>query len=382
MSLRSVLCVVAVASVGAACAQEAFDQEQTKALFAGTEWSCITLHWTMAVVFNADGTYTIPTRDYLASKKKGKWTPSGPQTIRNDEWEWTLSQDKREIYAFQNNPSGKRFSVFTRGMSPTPSNPFILTTLAKPNTVWAQQNGDSRNVLVFSEDNIVSLKVRDIEQDDTFVVVNNNQFNISCLLPIWGPINFLIKDENGEWIIRNEWIGDFKQEAWQPGDPQPLQKIAHNASPLNGSVWRSISANNNTPTLSFKNPKEWIHYSDNTVSITTAKEKFKAIYDPDRNRLIRKDEVFDVFVPAMKPIPSSIKTIKETLESKEWVSWDGGVKRVYTFKGSTVSISIDDHKPTTLQSQLIGADCIRIGKDVFVLFDGALERIGSRLTLR
>ncbi|MCL1922121.1 MAG: hypothetical protein FWG50_13800, partial [Kiritimatiellaeota bacterium] len=133
-----------------ATAQEAFDAEKTKALFAGSEWHAKMGGWSSDVTFTANGTMVVKVDGDGDKNRTDKWTPVGPRSVSGDNAEWVMSPDGKELYVTGSAGSRSKFYVFYRGKKMPPEYPHIRATLAKPGTVWVRQGTETRKTFAFN----------------------------------------------------------------------------------------------------------------------------------------------------------------------------------------------------------------------------------------
>jgi len=381
-------------------AQEAFDAEKTKALFAGSEWVTYLQagHKTLNHTFAADGTMTT-IEVGQKSGKSAKWIPSSPRSVSGDDKEWMLSPDGRELYATGNN----FFRAFYRGTKMPPAFPFLLETLAKPGIIWVKQGSEERETLAFNGEWEVAHGKNGIEQKAPSLL---SRYGGGLLYThgITGaePFICLIQDGKGERVLRNVKGTFYKPEPAQPGDPVPPNPISRAKSPFGGTSWcrmdekgkvlmLTFAASGTVSDSNFPNEKpEWNPYDNGSVRYKVKNETRKMKLSEDKKYLIREnDMVREIWYSGRQPPKMSMtetKQIKDMLGNKDkaWASWDDGKKTVYTFddKSANVDITVDNIKQKTVRWEMLCAGCIRIGDEAFMIEGETLERVEPRLTLK
>ena len=124
-------------------AQEDSGAAKVKALFAKTVW-CYDPQSTAE--FGANGTLT---RKVWGNVTKMPWVAFGPRSVKAGDREWKMTADGKELME-----TGKDggFMTHYRGASLPQDYPFLVMTLAKPNTVWRLQEAKERTTLAFGAD--------------------------------------------------------------------------------------------------------------------------------------------------------------------------------------------------------------------------------------
>ena len=407
MFSKSVLSfLLAAACLGAARAQEAFDAEKTKALFAGSEWKGHYPGWHSEVTFIADGTLDVKTDGYGCKGYKDKWVPSGPRSVKGGKTEWVLSPDGRELYA-EGPIVDHRFFAYHRGKKYPPEFPFFWTTLAKPGTVWVLDGVEKRTLYAFSQNRDALWSVDGVVKQ-SWEGLHSYPFG-GGQFHIWGNgspgnpnVMYLIQDGKGGRLLHDMWTGTYKPEPIQPGDPLPPQMISRAKSPFNGTSWCRVDGKGKVFTLSFAangavsdsafpNEKpEWTPYDDGSVRYKVKEGSRRLTFNADRKILMREDNGRREVWYSGRQLPRmgmlDTKQLKETLAdpSKAWVNWDDSKKTVYIFDAKTanVAIAIDDVKMPVVRWEPLCAGCIRIGDEAFMVEGDTLERVEPRLTLK
>ena len=279
-----------------------------------------------------------------------------------------------------------------RGASLPQDYPFLVMTLAKPNTVWRLQEAKERTTLAFGADwDLVQGK--DGEATDFSVTWHYGRtvfiYHLDWL--------FLLQDENGGWILRRG-KKIYKPEPAQPGDPLPPMKTSRARSPFPNTTWcrmdgkgklhtLTINANGTVSDTAIPNEKpEWEPYDNGTVRYKGR----RLLLDAQQKILLREnDKVREVWYSGRQPPKLGLietKQLKETLAnpSVEWVCWDGNKKTTYTFdaKSNNVRVVDDDGITQTIRWESLCAGCIRIGDEAFMVEGDTLERVEPRLTLK
>jgi len=391
--------VFSTACVCAIHAQEAFDPEKTKALFAGTEWVTLFHGWRSEVTFAADRSLIIKADGYGDKNRTDTWTPSGPRSVKGDNGEWVMAPDGRELYM-----TGKQsFRAFYRGKKYPPEYPFLWNTLAKPGIVWVQQGVNERRTIAFNGERDMVHGKDGVEGkgDNISSTFGGGSFHVPGAVS-GSLILYLVQDENGERYLRDWGSGIYKPEPAQPGDVIPPQAISRARSPFNGTSWCRVDGKGKVFTLTFAangtvsdsvfpNEKpEWIPFEDGSVRYKVKDGTRKLTLGADKKFLVREDKkVREIWYSGRQPPRLGMldtKQLKETLAdpSKAWVSWDEGIKTVYTFddKTANVSITVDDAKPKIVRWEALAAGCIRVGDEAFMVEGNTLERVEPRLTLK
>ena len=379
-------------------AQEAFDAEKTKALFAGTEWNSRYYEWRSDVSFAADGTLTIKASGYGDKDRTEKWTPSGPRSVKGDNREWEISPDGKEVYASGRSIGGRIFIGYYRGKSYPPEYPILRGTVAKPGIVWVQQGVEERRTCAFNGELDLARGTNGEEQQvpSGLRVPGGGQFSVGSA---WF---FLVPDGKGGWLLRESNGSIYKPEPALPSDPLPPQMISRARSPFSGTTWCRIdgtgklhsltfAANGTVSTSAFPQEKpEWNPYDNGSIRYKIKGDTYSLTLDADKKRLVRENSrVREIWFAGRQPPKVGMteeKLLKDILadESKAWVHWDANQKTVYTFDSKTknVSIIVDDGKPTVVRWSVLCAGCIRIGDEAFMIEGETLERVEPRLTLK
>ena len=390
----------------AAYAQEAFDAEKTKALFAGTEWVSYWAGWRSEITFAADGTMTVKVSgEYsnTADNRVVRWTPTGPRSVKDDKHEWIIAPDGKEMYPIKEKGS---FNAYHRGKKYPPEFPFLRATLAKPGIVWVEQGKNKRITFAFNGEMGVVWGVDGVEKyqwHSTSQSFGGGQFYFRKEAPLEHFMFYLIQDERGGRFLRDGWSGAiYKPEPAQPGDPVPPNVISRASSPFGGTSWcrpdgkgkvltLTFAANGTVSDSSFPNEKpEWDPYDDGSIRYKVKDGTRKMKLSEDKKLLVREDSKRrEIWFAGRQPPRVSMteeKQLKSTLADKDkaWVNWDDGKKTVYLFNDKTadVTISLDDIKLKTVRWESLCAGCIRIGDEVFMVEGETLERVEPRLTLK
>jgi len=391
---------IALVLVTAAHAQEAFDAEKTKALFAGTEWNTQYSGWQKrTVVFEPNGVMMMKAADG-EKDKTDKWKPTGPFSVSGDQGEWTLSPDKKELYA--TGTSGRKFLVYYRGPTLPSEYPFLRATLTKPGIVWVQQDVAERITFALNAELDNVWGVGGIRKKSKEVSIVGGGAFITVGEPYY-TMFYLVQSENGERFLRDS-TGKvtLRPEPAQPGDPLPPQMIARVKSPFGGTSWCRMDGKGKVFTLTFAasgtvsdsatpNEKpEWNAYDDNSIRYKSKSGMRTLTLSEDKKRLVREDDkAREIWFSGRQPPRASMtetRQLKDLLAdpSKAWVSWANNMKIVYTFddKSANVSITVDDGKPTVARWESLCAGCIRIGDEAFMVEGETLERVEPRLMLK
>ena len=409
--------LLSAAVAGAAHAEEAFDAEKTKALFAGTEW--VFLHdWhalQVSVTFAKDGKMTSKCKDVFKTAFTGNWYPSGPRKITvGEDTTCEISTDRRKVYVTY--PKDRRFIVLYRGKQMPPRDPSTVAILCKPGMIWASVVDGSRMTIAFDADfnaeraafglkegECVQCKVA--QHDGYFMEVYLDKDGLSWVDDVGGTGGaglLLMPDEKGGWVLKN-YFHEFRQEPIRPGDALPPQKIRHAASPLSNTVWTtfdgktgklrtlSFGANGKANDSAFPSERsEWNHYDNDIVLCKTQGHQRKLTVNINKGRLmIENNDVREVWFLGKTPPRLGLneaKQLKERLADKSmaWFNWDAGKKTVYVFddKSGNVTITKEDGKARSVRWDVLCDGCIRIGSEIFMLEGDALERVEPRLTLK
>ena len=393
----------AVAFVCASRAQEAFDAEKVKALFAGSEWYSRFDIWRSDVTFGADGVLTIKASGWGDKDRVEKWAPSGPRSVSGTRWQWTISPDGKELYVPGGANSDFGFTVYYRSVAVPPEYPFLRETLAKPGIVWVQQGTEQRRTVAFNGELNDAWGENGVEKSPSTGVYVFGAGKFRLTGSDYGDYLFyLIQDESGERILCDQKGVVYKPELAQPGDPLPPQKMSRASSRLGGTSWCRMDgkgkvltitflANGTVSDSAFPNEKpEWDPYDNGSIRYKLKDGARRMTLSEDKKILVREDsKAREIWFAGRQPPRVSMtetRQLKETLadKSKAWVCWDEGVKTVYTFddKTANVSISVDDGKPKVVRWESLCAGCIRVGDEAFMVEDGTLERVAPRLTLK
>ena len=405
--------LLSAAVTGATHAEEAFDAEKTKALFAGTEWAFWKL-WgggDTVVSFARDGRVTAKGKTDWQNLFSGKWVASGSRSITiNDETLCEISADKKRIYV--TSPEKQSIAILYRGTKVPPDDPESIKILCKPNTIWVAQIEGRRATLAFESESmwvtVNNVKADKLEQCERWTA--NGGYHLELWLDAHSyegmpdGVNTLLlaQDKNGDWILKN-YYHEFRPEPIQPGDALSPRKINRAASPLSNTMWTTFdSKTGKLRTLSFgANGKandsafpaersEWNHYDNDTVRYKTQDRLRKLTVNMNKGRLMRENnDVREVWFLGKQPPRLGLneaKQLKERLADKSmaWFNWDAGKKTVYAFddKSGNVTITKEDGKARSVRWDVLCDGCIRIGSEVFMLEGDALERVEPRLTLK
>jgi len=382
----------------AAHAQEAFDAEKTKALFAGSEWCSLIGARRSSVTFEPNGTLTIKASGSGGTDRIAQWTVSGPGRVSGDTWEWVIAPDKKELYSMK----GAAVAPYYRGTVMPPESPFLRPTLAKPGIVWVMQGVKERKTIAFNMDLDAVHGIDGVEGKPS----QKTSFYGGAAFYLHGGecenVFFLVQDEKGGRYLCNWADAIYKPEPARPDDPLAPQKISRARSPFNGTSWCRLDNKGKLITLTFaangtvsdfnfpKEKPEWDPYDNGSVRYKASGGMRKLMLDAEKKRLVREDtQVREVWFSGRTPPRTTLtesKQLKDLLAdpTKVWVNWDEGKKTVYAFddKTANVTLRMDDGKPSTVRWDVLCAGCIRIGDVTFMVEGETLECVESRLTLK
>ena len=394
--------LIVAACLMTAQAQEAFDAEKTKALFAGTDWYTCGGGWHSIVTFAADGALAVKVPVFPDKDRTGQWVPTGPRSVSGDKGEWVMSKDGSELHVTGRAGERNAFTVFYRGKKCPPEFQLFRATLAKPGIVWVLQGREKRTTLAFNGELDDAVGENGVEQKPSrgINVFGGGLFHL--VRDDYGGLFWLTQDEKGEWVLR-DWVKRvYKPEPAQPGDPLPAQRISRAKSSFGGTSWcrpdgkgklllLTFAANGTVSDSNFPNEKpEWIPYDNGSVRYTVKGGERRLKADADKKRLVREDDKVREIWFAGRTLPRvgmiETRQLKDTLadEAKVWIHWEASKKIIYTFdsKSGNVSITEDNGKPLIVRWEALCAGCIRIGDDAFMVEGDTLERIEPRLTLK
>jgi len=407
--------VFSTACVCAIHAQEAFDAEKTRALFAGTEWVLASggPH-DFSVTFTKDGQVVFSSsRDWWGWKKtfQGTWKPSGTRSITfSNNTTCELSPDRTRIYA--TDPENKRFTVVHRGPKMPPFDRAALAAiLCKPGLIWAAEVEGHRRTMSFEGD--INHAVAQSKEGETvpcrlyyngyyIEVFRSDRDGYSAVYSLSdGNGLSLMEDGNGGWMLKSPRF-ELRLEPIQPGDPLAPQQISRARSSFGGTTWCFFDGKGKMNTVTFMangtvsdfrapNEKpEWVPYDDGTVRYRIKNGSQKLTPDTDNKRLLREsNSVREIWFSGRQPPRLNMvetKQLKDKLadKSKAWFNYDDGKKTVYVFddKSSNMSIIMDNGTTKTLRWEILCAGYIRIGDEAFMVEGDTLERVEPRLTLK